>query len=1214
LKNSNHRFDILDLRAFFRSAGFAIFAIALFSMGAPKISAQTIATGSVDGVVTDPKGKAVAGAEVEITNTETSSTIHGSTSSAGMYSSGPIQPGNYSVRIRIKGFHTAHILAPVRVGNAVTANVKLQPGAEVVVSEVPVSGAVNVEQPTVQAVPDQGQMQQLPINARNVFDFAQLLPSVQTQDGGVLDPTKNGINSISLLSQFARQTRISLDGVDISDEIAGATTQNVPAGAIQEFQIEQSFLNLSTGPAISGPLNLITRSGSDHIHGDVFGVFRSDDEGAASLPGGRPQSFSRELFGGHAGGDFVKDKVFWFADAERAKQDLTEPEPFAFPFNGLNASLAEPYREFDTDERVDWNMRGSTRAFYRLNFFQNNDLRPFGSASSTQRLDTDTNTLTNSVGVDFNTGVYAHSFRVQYLKLHSSVTDATNTLGGADNPIPGLGVNIGASADGICALSDGGAYCGGPSWWGPQREFQSDKEARYDGSRIWRNHIIHYGIDFNRIDGARLTDLAIFPQVGTTWAGTLSSANPTAYPADYVTLGNGLGFATAQSAFGLRGGGLGPDNRLQLYAEDSFRVNNRFTFVYGVQYLHDSGLTDSNLGPLPVLNEWGSGYGDRIRNPNLNFSPQAGFAWNVGGTGKTVVRGGAALFFADPLLNNILSDTPARLAQGNYQSAPQVCSGGLASPFPWPTSLAGVASIAGGAAKVVPTSTGPQALPTFCGGTIASVAPAILALSSAYQEASASSVGSANSNFVGSTLSALNNRGYDLLYPGYRSPRSYQMNLGFEKAMGSNTTFSIDYIRNIGEHFLIGQDINHSGAARSFNEANALAARDAAQIAHGCPAGFGEASCMVAALGQAGAQAAYSAAGLDSNLQANGGAPCSYCAFPGTNPLTGNTGAVGGVDMLLPDGRSLYSGFQGRMVQHADKLMRGVRNANFEVVYTHSKFLSPVQDEGAVNLATDNDAPDRFTGPNALDRKHQISFGGTFDLPFYTKFSMVAHFYSPVAQNMDLPELTNGGEIFATDWLGTGLPANGVPEPLPGTQTGQYEGITAYDNIRAIITKYNHTYAGSLTPAGMCLTGNTAPGNPFACPGLVSGAPVMTPSDMAALGWVMPTIDSVAVNAPGIPWFKSMDLKFAWPLPVKGRFTIEPSASVFNVFNFWNAFLPGNLPNASLLPGVNGLLAPTAVGGVVPGSSLTPFRASLQSGTYAMGTPRVFEFGLRINF
>jgi hypothetical protein len=362
-------------------------------------------------------------------------------------------------------------------------------------------------------------------------------------------------------------------------------------------------------------------------------------------------------------------------------------------------------------------------------------------------------------------------------------------------------------------------------------------------------------------------------------------------------------------------------------------------------------------------------------------------------------------------------------------------------------------------------------------------------------------------------------------------------------------------------------------------------------------------------LGVSGAQAAYSRAGLDSNLQAVGGGPCSYCAFPGTNPITGNLGAVGGVDMLFPDGRSVYSGVQIKLVTRVDNPLRGVKTGYFQIGYSLSRFVSQAQDQDFTNLATDNDDPLRFTGPSALDRKHQISFSGTFDLPLHAKFSMIGHFYSPLPENLELPELTNGGEIFATDWLGAGLGAAGAPEPVPGTQIGQFQYRTDIENLQSVINTYNHTFAGSLTPAGDCLVGNNAQ-----CPGQIAGTQVMTSADMATLGWIMPTLSSVAPHAASSPWLKSLDLRASWPIKVKERVTIEPSASVFNVFNFANEFLPGNSPSASLLPGLNGILAPNVAGGVAPGSSLTPFRASFQSGTYALGAPRRFEFGLRISF
>ena len=99
-----------------------------------------------------------------------------------------------------------------------------------------------------------------------------------------------------------------------------------------------------------------------------------------------------------------------------------------------------------------------------------------------------------------------------------------------------------------------------------------------------------------------------------------------------------------------------------------------------------------------------------------------------------------------------------------------------------------------------------------------------------------------------------------------------------------------------------------------------------------------------------------------------------------------------------------------------------------------------------------------------------------------------------------------------------------------------------------------------------------------------------------------------------MPWLRAFDMELAWPIPLlKERLKITPSVSIFNLFNFSSAFLPGNLPMFSLVPGSNGYIASNAIGGVTQGAIL-PFRASFQSGTYALGAPRQFEFGLKIDF
>jgi hypothetical protein len=1162
---------------------------------------STVGTGSIQGTVTDQTGAVVPNAKVTITNQATSSAAHINASSAGNYSSGPIQPGDYAVRVEAKGFKTMNLPVTVQVGNTATANLQMQLGQESQVIEVQGAAvAVNTEQSTVQGTIGLEQIENLPVNGRNFLDLAQLEPGVQIQEGSTFDPTKNGFSSISFEGRFGRTARIEVDGVDVSDETVGTTTQNIPASAIQEFQLSQSSLDLSTELTSSGAVNVTTRSGSNAIHGEAFGYFRGNQI-AAALPGPSAAPFQREQFGGNLGGAIIKDKLFWFIDSERTKQDLTASEPFGAPFNSVNTTLVEPYREFMTDGRMDWNVKGNTRAFYRYNYDHNSDIRPFGSASSLQGFQNSDHTVTHVAGLDFNTGSFSHSIRFEYLKFRNGIGDGTSIIAaGPDNPIPGLGINIGAAIAGSCVISRGGSYCGGPNLLAPQQTIQSDHQIKYDGSKVIGKHILRYGVAFNHLQGGGLAAFFTFPQVGTTFAG--SNPDPTSYPSDFVFLGNGIGFSTAKPSFGFPGGGLGPDNRFETYVGDVWRVRPRLALSLGLHYGRDTGRVDSDLGPLPALNQWGAGLGDQVRTPNDNFGPQVGFAWDATGNGKTVIRGGGGLFFENSVWNNVLFDSPARIPQGIFAYTPLVCAGGGANPFNWPGNPGTIGSSVAGGAGTVTSAT--QVTPNFCGETISTAAPAILALSSAFEAAAAANVGlQPNGNFVGNTLNASNINGFDLFAPNYRTPRSWQMNIGFQHEFRPGTVLSADFIRNVGLHTALVVDVNHSGAARSFNLANAIAARDAAQTSNGCPAGPGQAGCMITALGQAGAQTAYSGAGLDSTNAVTGGAPCPFCAFPGTDGYTGvNDGALGTLDMLMPVGRSVYDGLQVKLVQQVRNPMRGVKSINFQTSYSLSRYVSQAQDGDFVNLVGNNDNPTQFTGPNALDRTHQISFGGTFDLPFFTKLSLIGHFYSPLPQNLALPQLTSGGEIFATDYLGSGIGSGAPGPPVPGTNLGQFQRGTDIGNLQSLISRYNSTSAGTLTPAGNA----------------VVSAGVMTGADMTALGWVMPSLASVAPGAVGFPWLKSLDLKAAWPIKIGEHFVIEPSASVFNIFNFANEFLPGNLPGnipGTLAPGgPNGTLGSNSVGGVTPGENLVPYRASFQSGTYALGAPRQFEFGLRISF
>jgi len=222
--------------------------LAIVALLAPAVFAQTtISTGSIAGTVTDATGAVLSSARITITGTATGQTIKLTTNQSGLYSAGNLVPGAYTVRVEAKGFKTTQLTLNVQVDNAANGSVKLEVGQESTVVEVQASELqVNTEQATVQGVLSAAQIENLPVNGRNFLDLAQLEPGVQIQDGQNFDPTKAGYSSISFGGRFGRTARIEVDGVDVSDETVGTTTTDIPASAIQEFQVSQSSLDMST--------------------------------------------------------------------------------------------------------------------------------------------------------------------------------------------------------------------------------------------------------------------------------------------------------------------------------------------------------------------------------------------------------------------------------------------------------------------------------------------------------------------------------------------------------------------------------------------------------------------------------------------------------------------------------------------------------------------------------------------------------------------------------------------------------------------------------------------------------------------------------------------------------------------------------------------------------------------------------------------------------
>ncbi len=1180
-----------------RSGTWALAALLVLAASVSLWAQSTVSTGSIVGTVTDPTSAVVVRAKIAITNKATGQTINVTSNSAGEYNSGPLNPGDYVLRVSYSGFKTAQVPLTVLLNNTATANVKLQLGQETEVVQVTGSlTAINTEQAEVQDILNAKQIENLPVNGRNFLDLAQLEPGVQIQDGTNFDPTKVGYSSISFGGRFGRTARIMVDGVDVSDETVGTTTEDIPASAIQEFSLAQSNLDLSNDLTSSGAVNVITRSGSNQIHGEAFELFRDSNQAAAlPSPPGLSSPFQRNQQGGRIGGPIIKDKLFYFLDVEHTLQHLSAPVletdqgPSGTPgnFAGYSGTFPAPFKELEGMGRMDYTLSSNAKMFYRFSYFQNSTSATF-FPSSFQVYNNKDYTRQHVVGADFDTGRFTHSFRFSYLKFQNQIIDATR---GTNLPFANFPVSINL-----------GPLSTGPNLLAPQSTPQSDHELKYDGAWARGHHIVRYGASYNHIQGGGFasffaTSANVYGSPSTLAAacmqvppdpsctagpdGTIAS-NPLNYAIAEAIVGTGQGFSTENPAFGFPAGGLGPDNRVGLYIGDTWKIRRNLTLSPGLRWDMDTGRTDSDLAAVPELNAAFPGWGNQVRNPHDNFAPQLGIAWDPRGNGKSVIRAGMGMFYENVIFNNVLFDRPLRLKQGAFLYTPFVCVNGTEQP--------------------IQTSKGTMSLPAgTCSESIGQAAQAIANFESTVQSLSPFNLQAPNAAYVGSLLGAGQNVGLGLFAPNYQTPRSLQMNIGFQHEIRKGMVITADYLRNVTTHTLLGVDINHVGDARYFNMNAALSAI-AATVGAPCTPAAGitqqNASAAIDCYMQGNPSASiadFAGNGLTSGVEMGGagGCPASGCAFGGINPKYGQ------MLFLEPIGRSVYNALQMKFVQNTANPMPGIRALNYQVSYSLSRFVNPgafqgnfppsnpiaTNDQDFVIQAADNNNPLMYMGPSLLDRTHQISFGGTVDTRWGFRWGLIAHFYSPLSSPAIVGNTGALGEIFRTDFTGDGT----VSDPMPGTVNGSFGRDFSVSGLNAAIANYNQTVANHATPAGQDLISNN----------------LFTLAQLQGLGGVAPTLSAAPTDQAPFRWLRTMDLKVSWIHSIREKATIEPSVSFYNVGNFANYDLPPGTMSGWLNAGSASINS-------TPKSS--DFKVGQGTGVFGLGSPRVIEFGMRITF
>ncbi len=297
-------------------------------------TAAQVNTATLTGLVTDPQGLAVRGAKVTATNLATGASRTATADDGGRYVIVGLVPGEY--KLHVEG---AANFAPyenpsvqVTVGQEAILNVKLELGTQTqVVTVTTESAPIETTRSESAQTVEQRQIDNLPINGRNYINFT-LTNSQTTRDvSPTIGPAPN--SGLNISGARARSNMVSVDGADAVDNSVDGIRATVSQEAVQEFQMILSNYNAEYGRATGGVVNIVTKSGTNDFHGDVFGYFRNKAFQSRNPFSGEinangdlvpvKQAYTRTQSGLTFGGALKKDKTFYFFSYEYTQREET---------------------------------------------------------------------------------------------------------------------------------------------------------------------------------------------------------------------------------------------------------------------------------------------------------------------------------------------------------------------------------------------------------------------------------------------------------------------------------------------------------------------------------------------------------------------------------------------------------------------------------------------------------------------------------------------------------------------------------------------------------------------------------------------------------------------------------------------------------------------------------------------------------------------------